>query len=280
MVAIMPDALWLEDFIDRALAEDIGFGDITTASVVPEDAAIRAEIEVQAEGVVCGLAVAEKIFHRVDSQLKVRSLASDGDRVSGAVMRIEGSARSALTAERTALNILQRLSGIATLTWRYVQAVAGTKTAIADTRKTTPGMRALEKYAVAVGGGRNHRFGLFDAVLIKDNHLSLAGCSLTEAIHRARQRAPHLAKIEVECATLGQVEEAVAAKADAIMLDNMSLDEMREAVRMAPGVLLEASGGITLETVRSIAETGVDLISVGALTHSAPILPMHMEVVP
>lgn len=280
MAAPLPNALWLEEFIDRALAEDIGTGDITTASVVPEDAAIRAEIEVQAEGVVCGLAVAEKIFHRVDPQLKVRSLASDGDRVSGAVMRIEGPARSALTAERTALNILQRLSGIATLTRRYVDAVAGTQAAIADTRKTTPGLRALEKYAVATGGGRNHRFGLFDAVLIKDNHLSLAGCRLTEAVERARRLAPHLMKVEVECATLGQVEEAVAAKADAIMLDNMGFDEMREAVRMAPGVLLEASGGITLETVRSIAETGVDLISVGALTHSAPILPMHMEVVP
>lgn len=195
------------------------------------------------------------------------------------VLRLRGQTRAILTGERTALNFLQHLSGVATLTRRFVQAIEGTGARIADTRKTTPGLRLLEKYAVRTGGGVNHRMGLYDGILIKDNHLIALGGDIGEAVRRARAYAPHTLMVQVECATLQQVQQAIEAGADALLLDNMPLETLREAVRIAKGRvrLIEASGGVNLQNVRAIAETGVDLISVGAITHSAPILPMHLE---
>jgi nicotinate-nucleotide pyrophosphorylase (carboxylating) len=260
--------------VDRWLAEDVGDGDLTSLSVVDEDATCVARALLKEPGVVCGLEIAAEVFERLGAELQ--PLASDGDRVEpGPVAQLEGPARAVLTGERLALNLLGRLSGIATLTRRYVDAVAGTGAVILDTRKTTPGLRALEKHAVACGGGRNHRLGLYDGILIKDNHLRLTG-SLGEAVIRAKQTG---VPVEVECDTLDQVGEALAAGTDSVLLDNMSIDELRAAVRLAGGqVRLEASGGVTLETVRAIAETGVDFISVGALTHSAPALDVSLEV--
>jgi nicotinate-nucleotide pyrophosphorylase (carboxylating) len=260
--------------IDRWLAEDVGDGDLTSLAVVEEDAMCTARILLKEPGVVSGLEVATEIFDRLGATLE--PMAGDGDQVGpGSVARIAGPARGVLTGERLALNVLGRLSGIATLTRRYVDAVAGTGAVILDTRKTTPGLRALEKHAVACGGARNHRLGLYDGILIKDNHLRLAA-SLGEAVTRAEKTG---VPVEVECDTLDQVREALAASADSLLLDNMTLDELREAVGLAGGrVRLEASGGVTLETVRAIAETGVDFISVGALTHSAPALDVSLEV--
>jgi nicotinate-nucleotide pyrophosphorylase (carboxylating) len=260
--------------IDRWLAEDVGDGDLTTSSVIDEDTVCTAQILVKESGVICGLAVAGEIFDRSGATLE--PLANDGEPVApGAVARVDGPARAVLTGERLALNVLGRLSGIATLARRYVDAVEGTGAVILDTRKTTPGLRELEKHAVACGGGRNHRLGLYDGILIKDNHLRLAG-SVSRAVLRAKGTGM---PVEVECDSLDQVREALAAGADAILLDNMSVDELREAVALAGGrVRLEASGGITLETVRAVAETGVDFISVGALTHSARALDVSLEV--
>jgi nicotinate-nucleotide pyrophosphorylase (carboxylating) len=227
--------------------------------------------------VVCGLGVAEAVFRALDPDLRFEPLVDEGTSVPGgtAVARVTGPERAILTGERTALNFLARLSGIATLTRRYVDAVAGTRAAILDTRKTTPGLRALEKHAVVTGGGRNHRFGLDDGVLVKDNHLRAAG-SVATAVERLRSATP--LPVEVECDTLEQVSDALTAQADAILLDNMSLDELRAAVELARGrARLEASGGVTLDNVRAIAETGVDEISVGALTHSARSLDVSLE---
>jgi nicotinate-nucleotide pyrophosphorylase (carboxylating) len=260
--------------IDRWLVEDVGDGDLTSLAVIDEEAVCTGQIVVKAPGVVCGLAVAAEVFDRLGVTLE--PLAADGDRVEQApVARVEGPARSVLTGERLALNLIGRLSGIATLTRRYVDAVAGTGAVILDTRKTTPGLRALEKHAVACGGARNHRFGLNDGILIKDNHLRLAG-TLGQAVARAQETG---VAVEVECDTLEQVLEALAAGADSILLDNMTLDQLRESVALAGGrARLEASGGVTLETVRAIAETGVHFISVGALTHSARALDVSLEV--
>ena len=260
--------------VDRWLAEDVGEGDLTSLAVIDEDATCAARIVVKEPGVICGLSVAAEVFDRLGATLE--PLAADGDSVeSGPVAHVEGPAQSVLAGERLALNVLGRLSGIATLTRRYVDAVDGTGAVILDTRKTTPGLRALEKHAVACGGGRNHRLGLYDGVLIKDNHLHLAG-SLGAAVERSRAAG---VPVEVECDTLDQVHEALAAQVDSILLDNMRAAELREAVELAGGrVRLEASGGVTLETVRAIAETGVDFISVGALTHSARSLDVSMEV--
>jgi nicotinate-nucleotide pyrophosphorylase (carboxylating) len=256
------------------LAEDVGAGDATTSSVVDEVAVCEARIVVKEPGVVCGLAAAAAVFDTLGARFE--PLAADGDSVeSGLVARVEGPARAVLTGERLALNLLGRLSGIATLTRRYVDAVDGTGATILDTRKTTPGLRELEKHAVRCGGGTNHRFGLYDGVLIKDNHLRVAG-SIGEAVRRARATA---LPVEVECDTLDQVAEAVEAGADRILFDNMSPDELRAAVALVAGrAETEASGGVTLETVRAIAETGVDFISVGALTHSARALDVSLEV--
>jgi nicotinate-nucleotide pyrophosphorylase (carboxylating) len=260
--------------VDRWLAEDVGDGDLTGTAVIDEDAVCTARLLVKEAGVVCGLDVAAEVFDRLG--VKLEALAADGDMVEpGPVGSLEGSARGVLAGERLALNLIGRLSGIATFTRRFVDAVAGTGTVILDTRKTTPGLRALEKHAVACGGGRNHRLGLYDGILIKDNHLRVAG-SLGEAVGRAKQTG---APVEVECDTLAQVREALAAGADSILLDNMTVPELREAVELTAGrARLEASGGVTLETVRALAETGVDFISVGALTHSARALDVSLEV--
>ena len=272
----MNEALPIADAVARALSEDLGDGDVTTAATVSADARASALINQKAPGVVFGLEVAAETFRALDPGVEIEPLAREGEwRESGEVMRIEGRARALLSAERTALNFLQRLSGVATMAARCVAAIDGTGARILDTRKTTPGLRDLEKHAVRCGGGTNHRFRLDDGVLIKDNHLRLAG-SIGDAIARARATA---LPVEVECDTLGQVGEALAAGADRILLDNMSLDELREAVSLTAGrAELEASGGVTLDTVRAIAETGVDFISVGALTHSAPALDVSLEV--
>jgi nicotinate-nucleotide pyrophosphorylase (carboxylating) len=267
----------LERIVLAALAEDIGAGDVTTDATVSADAVGTAELVVKEPGVVCGLRVAEAAFRALDPDLRFESLAADGDTVeAGAVVaRVSGSARAILTGERVALNFLGRLSGIATLTRRYVDAIEGTGVVVLDTRKTTPGLRALEKDAVVAGGGRNHRFGLDDAVLIKDNHLRAAR-SLRAAVELTR--AVSDLPIEVECESLEQVHEGLELGVDAILLDNMTLGELREAVTLAgEHARLEASGGVSLDTIRAIAETGVDEISVGALTHSARSLDVSLE---
>ena len=266
----------LERTVWAALAEDVGEGDVTTDATVDPDARGTATLVLREAGVVCGLRAAETVFRVLDEDAELAELVEEGAFVdAGAVARVDGSLRAILTGERTALNLLGRLSGIATLTRTYVDAVSGTGVAILDTRKTTPGLRALEKHAVLTGGGRNHRFGLDDGVLVKDNHLHAAG-SIKQAVERLRV-ATEL-QVEVECDTLAQVAEALAAGAEAILLDNMTVEELRAAVSFVDGrVRLEASGGVTLDTVRAIAETGVDEISIGALTHSARSLDVSLE---
>ena len=256
------------------LAEDVGNGDLTSLAVVDEAAACEAEVRLKEAGVVCGLDFAAAVFEALGATLT--PLAAEGDQVEpGPVARVSGPARAVLTGERLALNLVGRLSGIATLTRRFVDAVEGTSAVILDTRKTTPGLRSLEKHAVLCGGGRNHRLGLYDGILIKDNHLRLAG-SLADAVRRAQG---HGVPVEVECDTLDQVEEALAAAADRILLDNMQPSVLARAVELVGArAELEASGGVTLDTVRAIAETGVDFISVGALTHSARSLDVSLEV--
>jgi nicotinate-nucleotide pyrophosphorylase (carboxylating) len=265
-----------------ALAEDVGSGDVTTNSLFAAGATARAALLLKEPGVVSGLAVAEHVFRVLDPSTRFEALVSDGDRVERApvvLARIEGATRALLTGERTALNLLGRLSGIATLTRAYVDAVEGTRAVILDTRKTAPGLRALEKTAVRHGGGTNHRLGLFDAILVKDNHLLLAG-GIRAALEVLRAAVPDR-PIEVETESLEDVREALAAGAERILLDNMSPDLMSAAVALVAGrAALEASGGVTLGTVRAVAETGVDAISVGALTHSARSLDVSMEVSP
>lgn len=276
---ILPHGL-IREAVAHALAEDLGAaGDITSAATVPAGAEARAAIAVRQRGVVAGLAVAQAAFAEADPAIRFAAEAVDGAAVAaGAVAaRVAGPARGILAAERVALNFLCRMSGIATLTRAHVDAVAGTGAVIVDTRKTTPGLRALEKYAVTCGGGQNHRFGLYDAVLIKDNHVAAAG-GVGAAVRAAKARVGHMVKIEVEVDTLDQLDEALSAGADIVMLDNMDLAAMREAVaRTAGRAVLEASGRVSLDTVRAVAETGVDLISVGALTHSAPILDFGLD---
>jgi nicotinate-nucleotide pyrophosphorylase (carboxylating) len=267
----------LERLAYAALAEDVGEGDVTTEAVVDAEASGSAVILLKEPGVVCGLGIVEAVFRALDEEVEVEALVDEGSLVESrtAVVRLSGPLRAILTGERTALNYLGRLCGIATLTRRYVDAVEGTGVAILDTRKTTPGLRVLEKHAVAVGGGRNHRLGLDDGVLIKDNHLR-AGGSIRDAVEAARA-ATHL-PIEVECDTIEQVSEALEARADAILLDNMTPDGLLAASVLVRGrARLEASGGVSLENVRAIAETGVDEISIGALTHSARSLDVSLE---
>ncbi len=271
----------LDELIARALAEDLGDGDLTTSAVVPEGAQASARITQKEPGVIAGLRVAQSVFQSVDPELVFVAHCPEGKwREAGAIAEIAGSAASILAAERVALNFLGRLSGVATLTARYVEAVEGTGASILDTRKTTPGLRDLEKEAVRTGGGVSHRSGLYDAILVKENHVALAGGG-GEATRLALERAPAGLTVEVECATLQEVEAAVAAGVPRILLDNMAADELRRAVELAAGrAELEASGGITLETVRAVAETGVDFISVGALTHSAPALDVSLLLEP
>lgn len=274
-----------EAIVDLALTEDIGTGDITTLSTVPEGTQATGTMLAKQAGVISGLAVAAYVCQRVDPAITFEPLVSDGDRVEAMtpIARVSGPARSLLTAERTALNLLQRLSGVATVTATYVAETTGSRSRVVDTRKTTPGLRLLEKHAVQHGGGHNHRFGLSDGVLIKDNHLAAVGGPdrIAQAIARARELTPHTLKIECEVTSLDELDQALAAGADIVMLDNMDNHQIATAIERrdaaAPGVLLEASGGITLERIRSLADLGVDLISVGALTHSAPALDISLD---
>lgn len=276
----------VEDIIDRALAEDLSLGDITTELLIASESRGRATIKVKGEGVLAGIGIAGQVFHRVSPSLEFHELISDGARVGpGEVLAIiEGLTAGILRGERTALNFLQHLSGIATETARYVEAVSGLKARITGTRKTVPGLRVLEKYAVRVGGGYNHRRSLSDGVLIKDNHLSALqdrGIGIGEAIGQARHSSPPTLKVEVEVRSLEQARQALDARADIIMLDNMGLEEMRQAVELCRGrALIEASGGIILNNVRAVAETGVDFISIGALTHSVKALDIGLDLEP
>src|SRR6476469_6001002 len=260
----------LEDVVRRALAEDIGAGDLTTQATVPPGTRARARITQKQEGVLFGLDAAERAFALLDPDVDTERLAPEATwREGGPVLEVEGDAAALLSAERTALNLLQRLSGVATLTARYVDAVAGTGARLLDTRKTTPGLRLLEKAAVVAGGGHNHRIGLFDAILIKENHIAMAG-GVGQAVRKARAASPGVL-VEVEARTEADVDEALDAGAPRILLDNMAPDTMRAIVaHVGDRAELEASGNITLATIRAVAETGVDFISVGALTHSAP----------
>ncbi|HEX3916418.1 MAG TPA: carboxylating nicotinate-nucleotide diphosphorylase [Caulobacteraceae bacterium] len=279
MLEPLPDLL-IEPIVRAALAEDLGrAGDITSAACIEADARLTAQFATRKTGVVAGLACARLAIAVLEPAARFETIGKDGDWVqAGAPLaRVDANARALLSAERVALNLLGRLCGVATLTRAYVDAVAGTGATITDTRKTTPGLRALEKYAVRCGGGVNHRFGLDDAILIKDNHVAAAG-GVAPAIRRAKSVLGHLVKVECEVDGLDQLAEALAERPDVIMLDNFSLADLRTAVALAKGkVVLEASGGVTLGTVRPIAETGVDVISVGALTHSAPVLDIGLD---
>lgn len=276
---------WLDPVrkaVRAALEEDIGFRDVTTEAAVPRGLAGEAVLLAREDLVLAGLCVFEQVFLELDPGVACETEAKDGDRIAAGsrICRLSGDLSSILAGERTALNFLQRMSGIATLTRRYVDQVASTRAVILDTRKTAPGLRWFDKYAVRAGGGRNHRFGLFDGVLIKDNHIAAAG-SIARAVALAKKNVPHTLKVEVEVEDLAGLQEALAAGADVIMLDNMPLDQMKAAVAMTAGrAALEASGGINLETVLAVAETGVDAISVGALTHSPGAVDMSLEFLP
>ncbi|MCH8861400.1 MAG: carboxylating nicotinate-nucleotide diphosphorylase [Proteobacteria bacterium] len=280
MSPLPPEAL--ETFLDAILAEDIGLGDITSAAVIPEGASLKAAMTARQDLTVAGLPIAASIFKRLDRDAQTEMPVEDGAEIAAGdvMMRVAGNARALLSGERAALNIVQHLSGIATLTRQYVEAIAGTDATLLDTRKTTPLLRQLEKYATRMGGAQNHRMGLYDAILIKDNHIAvakgLAGSGVVEAIAAAKA-ASDLA-VEIECDTLDQVQDALQAGADRLLLDNMSLEDLRNAVQLVGGkVKLEASGGVTLETIRAIAETGVNYISVGRITQSAPAVDIGLD---
>jgi len=271
----------IDKIVEQALLEDIGTGDITTEFIIPSNLKAEGIIKTSEEGVVAGLDIACLIFKKLDSEIIFQEKIKDGTKVTrGKILaEISGSAQTILKGERVALNFLQRMSGIATITSKFCQEVKDFPVRIVDTRKTTPGLRILEKYAVRMGGGYNHRFGLYDAVLIKDNHIAAAG-RIKSAVNSVRKQIFHTVKIEVEVENLSQLQEALEMKVDIIMLDNMNLNAMKKAVKMVKGeALIEASGGITLEKVREIAQTGVDLISVGALTHSVKSLDISMEII-
>ncbi len=268
----------IDTLVKAALAEDIGAGDLTTQLTVPRDAGGHAEISAKERAVIAGTPLIRKVCAATGGDVEVRDCIADGTRVAAgdAIATLSGSVHTLLATERVMLNFLQHLSGIATLTARFVAAVSGCGCRIVDTRKTIPGLRVLEKYAVRVGGGFNHRYGLHDGILIKNNHITAAG-GVAPAVTAARVGAPHGLKVEVECTTLSEVGEALAAGAEIILLDNMSLDELTQAVRRIDGhAVVEASGGVSLDNVRAIATTGVDIISIGALTHSAPAVDLHM----
>ena len=275
----MIDPGFIEEQIGHFLREDIGFVDLTSTILIDEDATATFDVNAREDLVVAGLDVAAAIFRRCEPGCSVDARVRDGDhvRTGTRLARVSGRARGLLTAERTALNVLQHLSGIATLTARYVKAIEGTGATLIDTRKTIPGLRALEKHAVMCGGGRNHRLGLDSGVLIKDNHIAVCG-GIAAAIGRAKAQVPTLTKVQVECDTLDQVREAVGAGAESILLDNMSPETMREAVAIVAGrATIEASGGITLDSIRAKAESGVDLISTGKITQSAPAVDIGLD---
>ncbi|HWC76674.1 MAG TPA: carboxylating nicotinate-nucleotide diphosphorylase [Blastocatellia bacterium] len=276
------DAGLIFAYASDLLKEDLGRGDVTTQAVVKGGIRARGRFLAKQDFILCGLEIAEAVFSTLDASIQLESRVYDGDSISTGTefARIEGPATVLLSGERTALNLLQRLSGVATLTKRYVESIAGTGARIVDTRKTTPGLRLLEKYAVSVGGGHNHRFGLDDGVLIKDNHIALGG-GVKRTVELARRSVHHLMKIEVEVSTRSQLREALAAGADVIMLDNLSPEEVKQCVAIirseSKDTLIEASGGVSLETVRELAECGVDMISVGAITHSAPSVDISLK---
>ncbi len=271
--------LILDEFIEKALIEDIGTGDITTSSVVPKGTTSTARLIAKEDGVICGLMVFMRVYAVLDERVKVIPLVKDGSFVckGSVIATVEGPSRAVLTGERTAINLLQHLCGIATRTRAAVKAIEGTRARITDTRKTTPLMRELEKYAVSVGGGINHRFNLSDGVLIKDNHIKAAG-GITAAVQAARESAPHMLKIEVEVENFEQVEEALNIRADIIMLDNMSIPDMAKAVEMINGrAIVEASGNMGEKDLKEVADTGVDLISIGALTHTVRAMDISLR---
>jgi nicotinate-nucleotide pyrophosphorylase (carboxylating) len=273
--------LLIQDAVRRALDEDLGrAGDITTQATIPASSIAHTVIAARETGVIAGLPLAEAAFHMIAQGIRFTPRLGDGTLVQAGdvIAEIEGSARAILSAERVALNFLGRMSGIASLTQRYVDAVSGTEARIVCTRKTTPGLRAFEKYAVRCGGGSNHRYGLDDAMLIKDNHIAVAG-SVKQALQAAKAAAGHLVKIEIEVDTLAQLHEVLAEGADVVLLDNMDIKTLKQAVALIEGAMLtEASGGVTLDTVTAIAETGVDMISVGALTHSPRVLDLGLDI--
>lgn len=275
----MIDRYMMSRLIDLWLAEDIGSGDLTSQTMIDADARATFAMNARQPMIVAGIDMAAAVFKQYDPSLDVALKVADGNRVAAktVLLVVSGPARSVLTAERAALNIIQHLSGIATETARYVEVIAGTRAKLIDTRKTTPGLRMLEKHAVVCGGGSSHRLGLDGGIMIKDNHIAISG-SIAAAVARARGGAPILTKIEVECDRLDQVREALAAKADVIMLDNMSLAEMKEAVRLVDGrIPIEASGGVRFETIRGIAETGVDFISTSKITQAAPAVDIGLD---
>ncbi|MEE8044960.1 MAG: carboxylating nicotinate-nucleotide diphosphorylase [Thermodesulfobacteriota bacterium] len=267
--------------IENTLEEDLGSGDVTTDAIFSVDDTCKALIIAQEEGIIAGIPIAERVFQKLAPEVTVAQKLKDGEHVNPGdeILVIKGSIHAVLSGERLSLNLLQRMSGIATATSKYVAAISGYRTRILDTRKTAPGLRVLDKYAVSIGGGCNHRFGLYDAVLIKDNHIDFAG-NISNAVEIVRSKYQSKFKVEVETSTLDEVREALKAGADIIMLDNMTVEMMKEAVRIINGKsITEASGGITLDTVRQIADTGVDFISVGAITHSSPALDIGLYMV-
>jgi nicotinate-nucleotide pyrophosphorylase (carboxylating) len=285
-ITLDPEIIY--EAVNHALDEDLGRGDITSRSVIRSGVRARGSFLAKQDFILAGLEVAEAAFNAFDPEMQIESSATDGDQIQAgkSFARLLGEAQELLAAERVALNFLQRLSGIATLTRRFVDVIEGTSARIVDTRKTTPGLRMLEKYAVTAGGGRNHRLGLDDGILIKDNHLALGG-GITEAVRRARESAGHLHKIEVEVSNLEEVREALAANADVLLLDNMTPEQVRQAVEVVKAsnesgrqTLTEASGMINIDNVRAYAEAGVDLISIGAITHSAPAVDISFKLRP
>lgn len=271
----------VDEIIKRALEEDIGNGDITTLATVGKDRQAEGVFIAKEEGVVCGLPVLARVFEILDASIKIKCMVNEGDLIQkgGVIARISGNAQNILTGERVALNFLQRLSGIASRTRIAVQQITGSKAMITDTRKTTPGLRLLEKYAVRIGGGANHRFNLADGILIKDNHISAAG-GIRQAVELARKAAPHMLKIEVETENFAQIEEALQSGADIIMLDNMGIEDMRKAVGIIGGkALVEASGNMGDKNLLAVAQTGVDIISIGALTHTIRAMDISLRFV-
>lgn len=272
---------YVDNLIKTALLEDINYVDITTDYLIPEDQENEAKFLAKADGVLCGIEVALRVFTLIQPDFQYEVFIHDGEEVKKGdiIAKIEGKTRTILKGERTALNLLQHMSGISSMTNRIVKIVEGTNASIADTRKTLPGMRPLQKYAVTVGGGKNHRFNLSDAAMLKDNHID-AGGGITNAVTKLRTKLGHMAKVELEVRTLDELREALSVDVDVIMLDNMDNDTMREAVKIADGkALLEASGGITEETIRGVAETGVDIISIGALTHSVKAFDISLKII-